>query len=156
MAKLANTLFRITEVTDNLELTSATHTVSASSHASSQSWRRRQATQRKKLREAVVSFSEAGGRREPFATAQQLDFSGFATTVDARTNATKDLRNNADSLRDPFATDPHMEVPHHSSSPRDPFLLIFFSICRILSVSRTLIKETEIPDFPARAVLPLR
>ena len=66
-----------------------------------------------KLRDAVASFVEAGGRREPFAAVQQLDFSGFATTVDARTNATKDLRNNTDSLRDPFTTDPHMEVPHY-------------------------------------------
>ena len=67
----------------------------------------------KKLREAVVSFTEAGGRREQFAAVQQLDFSGFTTTVDTRTNATKDLRDNADSLRDPFTTDPHMEVPHY-------------------------------------------
>jgi hypothetical protein len=66
-----------------------------------------------KLRDAVVSFAEAGSKREPFAAVQQLDFSGFTTTVDTRTNATKDLRNNADSLRDPFTTDPHMEVPHY-------------------------------------------
>ena len=61
----------------------------------------------------MVSFTEAGGRREQFAAVQQLDFSGFATTVDTRTNATKDLHNNADSLRDPFTTDPHMEVAHY-------------------------------------------
>ena len=66
-----------------------------------------------KLRDAVASFVEAVGRLQPFATVQQLDFSGCATAVDARTNATKDLRNNADSLRDPFTTDPHMEVPRY-------------------------------------------
>ena len=56
----------------------------------------------KKLREAVVSFTEACGRREQFAAAQQLDFSGFTTTVDALASATKDFLNNADSLRDPL------------------------------------------------------
>ena len=79
MAKFADNLFRITEVTNHLELTSTLHTAAGSSQESSQSQRRRQATQRKKLREAVVSFSEAGGRREEFPAAQQLDFSGFTT-----------------------------------------------------------------------------
>ena len=69
----------------------------------------------KKLREAVVSFTEAGGKREQFAAVQQLDFSGFTTAVHARANATKDLLNNADSLRDPF---------YYGSSQRDPLLLI--------------------------------
>ena len=65
-----------------------------------------------KLRDAAVSFAEAGGKREPFAAAQQLDFSGITTRVDTRTNATKDLCNNAASLR-PLTTKPHMEVPHY-------------------------------------------
>ena len=56
----------------------------------------------RKLRDAAVSLAEAGARREPLATAQQLDFSGFTTAAHARANATKDLLNNADSLRDPF------------------------------------------------------
>ena len=62
-----------------------------------------------------MSFAEAAGRRGPFAAVQQLDFRGFTTAVDARTNATKDLLNNADSLRDPF---------YYGSSKRDPLLLI--------------------------------
>ena len=33
---------------------------------------------------------------------QQLDVSGFTTTVDALATATKDFLNNADSLRDPL------------------------------------------------------
>ena len=49
-----------------------------------------------------MSFAEAGVRREPFAAVQQLDFSGFTTTVDALATATKDFLNNADSLRDPL------------------------------------------------------
>jgi len=49
-----------------------------------------------------VSFTEAGGRREQFAAVQQLDFSGFTTTVDALATATKDFLNNADSLKDPL------------------------------------------------------
>ena len=49
-----------------------------------------------------MSFTEAGGRREQFAAVQQLDFSGFTTTVDALATATKDFLNNADSLKDPL------------------------------------------------------
>ena len=49
-----------------------------------------------------MSFAEAGGRHEPFAAVQQLDFSGFATAVDALATVTKDFLNNADSLRDPL------------------------------------------------------
>ena len=49
-----------------------------------------------------MSFAEAGGKREPFAAVQQLDFSGFTTTVDALATATKDFLNNADSLRGPL------------------------------------------------------
>ena len=48
-----------------------------------------------------MSFTEAGGKREQFAAVQQLDFSGFATTIDALATATKDFLNNADSLRGP-------------------------------------------------------
>jgi len=75
-----------------------------------------------------VSFAEAGGRREPFAAVQQLDFSGFTTAVHARANATKDLLNNADSLRDPFyygssQTGHHREIIDYCSSQRDPLLL---------------------------------
>ena len=55
-----------------------------------------------KLRDAVVSFAEAGRKREPFVAVQQLDFSGFTTTVDAMATATKEFLNNADSLRDSY------------------------------------------------------
>ena len=39
-----------------------------------------------------MSFTEAGGRREQFAAVQQLDFSGFTTTVDTLTNVKKYMR----------------------------------------------------------------
>ena len=76
MAKFAGSLFRITSpsrVDEHLAYSEwqFSRVVAIAEKATSYA--------AKKLREAVVSFSEAGGRCEEFPAAQQLDFSGFTT-----------------------------------------------------------------------------